>query len=188
MAELIGAIVALQVQRTGLIENNHYDPKPLLAVDELAVAANGVLGASDGGWVLDVHSAAHPDGTGRRPLSIGFTSHYDHMRTRFGELALGAAGENIVVETDRMFTEPELAGGLTVRGADHPDVTLASPKVARPCRQFSNFLLGSSDDPDKTNEARKFLDEGVRGYICGIQHVEGYARIRVGDEVWLESE
>lgn len=185
MADMVGTVVLLQVQRSALTTPTTYDPNPVLEVDQLAVAARGVLGGVNGGWVVDVHSSAHPDGSGRRPLSIGFTSHYEHMRSRFDAVPDGIAGENILVAADRMFSEAELAGGLIVRSSERPDVVLRAPKVARPCRQFSRFLLGGSDDREAISSARSFLEAGVRGFICGTDHIEGHAIIKVGDEVWL---
>jgi len=60
----VGTIVRLQIQRsslkTGEKPNRRYDPVPLLAVERLAVSPDGVLGQSDGGWLVDVHHRAHP--------------------------------------------------------------------------------------------------------------------------------
>lgn len=185
MPEFIGRIVLLQVQRRRLVQGKTYDAKPLLRVDRLLVNADGALGDHDGGYILDVHAAAFPaDGKGKRPLSIGFTSHYDLMRSRFDAVPLGIAGENVIVEAHRVFQESDLAPGLVIRtGAG--EFRLDAPTVARPCAPFTRFLIGDRTDDDPI-AARAFLQGGVRGFICGVSHLDDHEQISIGDEVWLD--
>jgi len=186
MPELIGRIAVLQVQRRRLAQGAMYDPKPLLRVERLLVSGRGALGEHDNGYVLDVHAAAYPaDGNGRRPLSVGFTAHYELMRSRFDSVPLGIAGENIIVESNRVFEERDLAGGLVVRRSDG-EFRLEAPKVARPCAAFTRFLIGDRSDDDH-GAARAFLQGGVRGFICGVEHLDHYEAVAIGDEVWLDS-
>jgi hypothetical protein len=46
---------------------------------------------------------------------LGFSSHYDKMRSRYRDVPLGTAGENIVVRTDRVLTLNDLGKRLLVR-------------------------------------------------------------------------
>src|SRR2546430_16896866 len=85
----VGTIVRLQIQRsslkTGEKPNRRYDPVPLLAVERLAVSPDGVLGQSDGGWLVDVHHRAHPHTKNEDGLhggSVGFTAHHHATRGR----------------------------------------------------------------------------------------------------------
>src|SRR6266496_799174 len=100
----IGTNARLQIHRSSLTTREKpdrvYDPAPLLAVPRLGVTPDGVLGAAaDGGWLVDVHHRAHPDTKnedGLHGVSVGFTSHYDAMRERFGDrITPGCAGENL---------------------------------------------------------------------------------------------
>ena len=62
----LGRIVRLQIQRSrlklGEKPNRVYDPAPILAVDELILTRDGALARlPDGGTLVDVHHAAHPE-------------------------------------------------------------------------------------------------------------------------------
>src|SRR5689334_6720356 len=122
----LGRVVRLQVQRSklklGEKPNRVYDPAPLLAVNELTLTPEGALARlPDGGMVIDVHHAAHPDTRNldrSNDLSVGFTPHYAAMRARFGEhLSDGCAGENILIETTGRVTLADIAGGLVFQPA-----------------------------------------------------------------------
>src|SRR5437762_11839959 len=124
--ELIGVIVGLHVQRSSLKVGQaplrRYDPAPLQAVPALLLSESGVTGLTERGKpIVDVHNREHPaskNRAGANGISVGFTSHYDTMRARFGEHLLdGLAGENILVRADRPFGEVDLAGALLVETA-----------------------------------------------------------------------
>src|SRR5690349_18726061 len=113
----IGRIKQIQIQRASLKQgqrpHRYYDPAPLLVVERLRLAPGGVSAASaQGEPIVDIHNASHPETKHRQSLngiSIGFTSHYRAMRERYGaHLADGIAGENILVESDRMWSLDEL--------------------------------------------------------------------------------
>src|SRR6266581_3310972 len=172
----VGTIVRLQIQRsslkTGEKPNRRYDPAPLLSVERLAVSPNGVLGQSDGdAWLVDVHHRAHPqtkNEDGLHGLSVGFTSHYAEMRQRFGpHVAVGVAGENIIVASDRHVTWDEMAPGCAVLDAGGRElVRLKVLQPAHPCRPFTGWALGGQVETAVLKEHLQFLDDGMRGYYA----------------------
>ena len=172
----VGPVVLLQVQRQALTggEPNIYRPEPLLEVERLVVDAHGVSTEVDGAVVLDVHHASHPDGgrfTPDRALSIGFTAHYDAMETRFGDAPLGIAGENVIVRSDRVITQADVAGGLRITHADGTVSVLDRAKVAAPCAMFTRYLRGSPDATvEEIADDRAFLHRGIRGFVLRVDH------------------
>ncbi len=186
---LLGPIVRLQVQRDPLKTRGiGYDPTGILAVPEAAIGPLGIVGRHEGAWVLDTHHAAHPrsQAGGRRALSIGFTGHYDRMADRFGAAPLGCAGENLIVEIPARLEVSDLAGTLVVHGSDG-EFELHRARVAAPCAEFTSWIKGLDtvvakvDQPDDI----AFLDDGMRGYILDVSHLERPMPVRVGDEVWV---
>lgn len=190
--ELLGRIVRLQVQvaslKVGEGKRLRYDPAPLLPVSSLLVSPGGVLGR-DGREreVIDVHHRDHPASKNREDngVSIGFTAHYDAMRTRFGaHLPDGIAGENILVQTERSVTEDELEEGLVIETGTGEMLLLERILVAEPCVEFTRYALRWPQDApsDRTvTEALQFLRGGLRGYYAtytGRAH-----RLRLGDSV-----
>lgn len=188
MTEL-GRIVRIQVQRDPIkVKGEGYFPEPLLAGDEAAIGPQGMVLRSGDGWVVDTHHPAHPRarGGGNRALSIGFTSHYEAMAGRFGSAPIGVAGENLIVEADRIVSEADLAGGIVIATADG-DVTLTGGRVAAPCKEFCTFMLGEDGVlPREQIEGHlDFLDDGMRGFILGVDHLDRHHTVRVGDEVFV---
>ncbi len=184
MGDLLGHVVRLQIQRSSLKYDRQYDPVPLLSVPEVVITARGVVGAVDRGWMLDVHHADHPfpRARGLRPLSIGFTSHYDEIDGRFGSAPLGIAGENLIVASDRRWSEEDLGAGVVVNG-----VELVDPRVATPCLEFTSYLLGLPERAARDDVAGEleFLDGGTRGFLLDVGRVREPLRVAVGDEVTL---
>ena len=186
----LGTVIRLQVQRsslkTGEKPRRVYDPAPILCVDRLAVTADGVLGQAGGeAWIVDVHHRAHPhtkNEDGLHGVSVGFRSHYDAMRQRFGErVTLGCAGENILVAADRQFALDDLAGGLAVAALDGRElVRLKVLDVAHPCRPFTGWALGDTVESEVLKSHLQFLDGGMRGFYCVG---EGAGIVTVGDRV-----
>jgi hypothetical protein len=186
----IGAVTRLQIQRSSLKtgEKPHrvYDPAPLLAVDRLLVTGDGAFGFSPGhGWIVDIHHRAHPDSKnpeGQNGLSLGFTSHYDAIRARFGShIEVGCAGENIIVTARRRFAIDDLRGGIAITAPDGTErFRLAVLDVAHPCRPFTGWALGRTVESDELKAHLQFLDDGMRGFLVG-----GAARgiVSVGDQV-----
>lgn len=184
----IGEIALLQIHRSPVKTSHRYDPAPLTPVAEASVDADGMLGWTGVGWVVDVHHAAWPNPGPRRPLSIGFTSHYDRMRSRYGDVALGAAGENIVVRADRVFRLDDLETRLTIRG-ENAELALTPTQVALPCLQFTSFLLGLPElgRRGELQDDLDFLGEGTRGFMVTVGEDVESTRVRVGDPVYLGS-
>ena len=183
----LGRLVRLQIQRTtlktGVKPERRYDPAPILAVDRLALSPDGVMGAADGGWVVDVHHRAHPatkNEDGLHGVSVGFTGHYIAMRERFGpRLALGCAGENLIAETPHRIELDDVAGGLAILGPDGAErVRLRVLQVAHPCRPFTGWALGGVVEAQVLKEHMQFLDDGMRGFYCTA---EGEGLVVIGD-------
>lgn len=188
----LGRVVRLQIQRaslkTGAKPHRVYDPAPILPVDRVAITPQGVLGqAPDGSWIVDVHHRAHPltkNADGAHGVSLGFTSHYAAIRQRFGaRIALGCAGENIIVEADRRLARDDLRDGLALCSADGAElVRLSVLDVAHPCRSFTAWALGGSAESDMLTSQLQFLDGGTRGFYCVG---EGAGIVAVGDRAVL---
>src|SRR5437667_5493231 len=145
----IGRITLLQVQPSSVKIEQHgyayYDPTPLIVVKGLLVAPDGVTGITeDGKQIIDLHHVHHPrsyNHKGKNGVSIGFTSHYETMRQRFGDqLVNGCAGENILVETDTILKLSDLGQRLAIQTQKTDQfVYLTRLKVAAPCVEFSQF-------------------------------------------------
>ncbi|HEV2068065.1 MAG TPA: hypothetical protein VGR08_14645 [Thermomicrobiales bacterium] len=201
--ELIGRIVLLQVQvrslKRGERPRRWYDPDPLTAVPGIRIDPGGVTGIDGDGepTIGDVHHRDHPDSRfrGENGVSIGFTSHYRRMRDRFGDhLQTGIAGENIIVETDGIQEEGDLAPGMVISSGQGL-VRLGAVECVKPCAEFTKWCLRYPHDqlPDAAvTDALKFLFSGTRGFLATIettpQHEERDARqwprIAVGDLVY----
>ncbi|MEY2880563.1 MAG: hypothetical protein RLZZ15_2943 [Verrucomicrobiota bacterium] len=175
--KLLGTIARLQIQRSSLTIGTgparYFDPAALLVVDELFLTPGGACApAPDGSCLVDVHHAAHPFTRSRseNTLSVGFSRHYDTMRTRFGEtFAFGCAAENIIIDGAAPRIAPdEVAASLAIETTNGL-ATLTRVVVAAPCMPFAKFALR---DPEASTAAVKstiqFLDHGVRGYYCAF--------------------
>ena len=185
----VGRVVRLQVQKD-LLVRERYDPSGIMSVDRLSLTASGALAPANGGWVVDSH---HRDFPGRRhwnadrALSVGFTSHYEAMKARFGAAPYGCAGENVTVDADHLISKDELAGGLAIEG-DGRRLELAGLKIAQPCVPFTEFLMARPDAPTGlVAEQRDFLRDGMRGFVAGLGHLDEPTEIQLGDEVLLRA-
>lgn len=188
---VIGAIVRLQVQRsplkTGEKPHRVYDPAPIMPVTQLALGSDGVFGLGPGqAWIVDIHHRAHPQSRnleGQNGVSLGFTTHYGAMRDRFGNrIALGCAGENIIVEATRRFAIADLQTGIAILAPDGSErIRLAVLDVAHPCRPFTGWALsGAIVESDVFKSHLQFLDDGMRGFLLGG---DATAIVAVGDRV-----
>jgi hypothetical protein len=185
----LGRIVRIQVQRDPIkLKGQGYFPEPLLAGDEAAIGPQGIVLRHADGWVIDTHHGAHPHGKGggRRALSIGFTSHYEAMASRFGSAPVGIAGENLIVEADGIVTEPDLARGVVVHTPDGA-VPLTGARAAAPCKEFCTFMLGEGGvlPLEEIGGHMDFLADGMRGFILDVAHLDRHHTVRVGDEVFV---
>jgi hypothetical protein len=181
--EVLGTVVRLQVQRSRLKPARVYDPSPLLQVETLEITPQGVVGLTADGPLLDVHHADHPDtrNRGSNGLSLLPRSHYDELRSRYGDhLVDGAAGESVLLDTDGPWRT--LDGPLLLETADGGLLELTDPVPAAPCVEFSRFCLGGGpgSDDDELRAALDHLDGGTRGFYVtatGTGRVERGARL-----------
>lgn len=191
----VGTVVHLQVQRASLKvwngQKRHYDPDPLFAVDWLELADGGVNGGvGHGSAITDVHHRDHVESKnshGANGISIGFVTHYERMRQRFGShMTDGIAGENILIATGARFIRADLPEQLIIEAADGRSATLHGIQVADPCVEFTRFALQLSHDAPNDGgvaEALAFLRHGMRGYYARYQGPP--IRIMAGDCVRL---
>jgi hypothetical protein len=190
----IGAIKQTQIQLSSLKQgqrpHRYYDPAPLLVVERMRLTAGGALGLEGDQQRIDVHHADHPDSKHRQGvngLSIGFTNHYHAMRDHFGaHLTDGCAGENILIETDQLWTLEALGEALVIECRDGRRIALDGLVVAAPCVEFSRFA-NLSADPLSSDELRatlQFLDGGMRGFYLRLAEGQEDAEIRAGNRVF----
>ena len=194
--ELIGPIVRLQVQTRSLKRGERprswYDPAAIRSLNAVRIDAGGVIGIDDetGDIIGDVHHQEHPASKHRgvNGVSLGFTSHYERMRDRFGDhLIDGVAGENIIVAADRIIGAGELDHGVIIStGAGA--VPLELSQIAKPCAEFSKFCAGYAPDqpPDRViTETLQFLHHGTRGfYLTYRRDTPRRSELRIGDLVY----
>ncbi|MDQ2998600.1 MAG: hypothetical protein M3R61_16310 [Chloroflexota bacterium] len=192
----IGLIKLVQVQRSSLKQGQrpqrYYDPAPLLVVERLLLAPGGVSAVSaDGESIIDIHHADHPEtknSLGKNGISFGFTGHYRAMRERYGaHLPDGCAGENILIESDRVWSLDELGTSLIIQRADGQLVTLDCLMTAAPCVEFSRFAHLSAEPltSDQLRTTLQFLDGGMRGFYARLVDGQPDAEIRSGDRVFV---
>jgi hypothetical protein len=192
----IGLIKHVQLQRSSLKQGQrpqrYYDPTPLLLVERLRLALGGVSAVSaDGEPIIDIHHADHPEtknSMGKNGISIGFTGHYHAMRDRYGaHLTDGCAGENILVESDHVWSIDELGTALVIQRAEVQLVTLDNLITAAPCVEFSRFAHLSAEPltADQLRTTLQFLDGGMRGFYARLADGQEDAEIRVGDRVFV---
>lgn len=192
----IGRIKQLQVQRASLKvgEKPHrcYDPTPLLVVEKLSLTSNGVIGQSfEGERLIDIHNSTHHLSRNREEndVSLGFTSHYEAMRTRFGpHLTDGIAGENILIETATEQTLTDLAHGIIIESKRTGQrISLTDIIIAAPCLEFSQFAVKEKEphaSNEQVKEALQFLHLGRRGFYARLAGQEEVV-VEVGDVVFV---
>lgn len=192
----IGQVRQVQIQRGPLKQGNkphrYYDPAPLLVVERLLLTPQGVIGVtSEGEELIDVHHAAHPESrnAGVNGISLGFTSHYNAMREKFGaHLTDGRAGENILIETNEEFSRAIPGGRVAIQARESGRLAcLEHVEVAAPCVEFSHFALNElMPVPAATlREALMFLDHGRRGFYATLRGGEPFI-VRAGDSIFVE--
>src|SRR5215207_6058696 len=185
----IGLIKHVQLQRSSLKQGQrpqrYYDPTPLLLVERLRLMPGGVSAVSaDGQPIIDIHHADHPEtknSMGKNGISIGFTGHYYAMRDRYGaHLTDGCAGENILVESDHVWSIDELGTALVIQRAEVQLVTLDNLMIAAPCVEFSRFAHLSAEPltADQLRTTLQFLDGGMRGFDARLADGQEDAEIR----------
>ena len=189
----IGRVKQVQVQRSSLKVGERpqqcYDPSPLLVVSRLLLTKRGPIGiTADGERIIDVHHADHPASRyrGENGISLGFTTHYQSMRTRFGpHLRDGIAGESILIEDDgREFRLDELVEGVAIKVASDQLILLAEIEVAAPCTPFSQFAAGDTLSKQALKETLQFLHYGRRGFYATLAEKQQEAEVQAGYSVY----
>lgn len=194
--QLIGQVKFVQIQRASLKAgqrpHSYYDPAPLLVVPRLLLGPGGVVGlVSEGQELVDVHNLAHPESKSRQGengISLNFTGHYQAMRAQFGaHLVDGCAGENILIEADRVYALGDLGAELLIYRGDRCVARLSDLLVAAPCVEFSQFAQ-VSDQPLGGAELRdvlQFLNGGMRGFYARAASDPADATVQPGDQVFI---
>ncbi len=187
----IGRILLMQIQSASLKVGipERYDPTGLLIVDELLLSQPGVVGVTnDGRQIVDVHNANHPQtkSRGDNGFSIGFTSHYESMRSRFGaHIADACAGENILVETDRMFSLADLRGGLAIEQKQTGEfIFLTDVEPVVPCLPFSTYAMNRPLAQHEVKETLQFLMNGRRGFMAELVDKSRTVSVCMGDVLY----
>ncbi len=192
----LGKVKLIQLQPNGLIietESGYfYDASRRVEVDQLIINSKGIETInSDGERVLDIHHLDHPDKAYDDDdlICIGFTSHYDAMRSKFGNhMVDGIAGENIIIEIDREVWSDDLGDQVAIENKKTGQLMLMDfVSYAKPCDEFSHFTALSQDkrlEPAKLKETLKFLNMGRRGFLLVLKEGQEPATVEVGDLVF----
>ncbi len=160
-------------------------------MDELIINNRGIEAVTpEGERLLDIHHIDHP----RKKyddndlVSLGFTSHYEQLRERFGDhMVDGSAGENIIIEYPEELWMDDFIGRLAIENQGTGQLlVLDQVQVINPCRDFSAFAAQQQDGglpPGELKEILQFLGRGRRGFLMLLP--EGDGIVRPGDPVYL---
>lgn len=184
---VLGTVVRLQVQRSPLKQrpagSGPYDPRPLLQVPALEVGPRGCWGLpADGGRVVDVHCADHPEtrhARGVNGLSVLPAAHYARLRAAHGEhLVDGVAGENVLLDggplTEADLTGADLPGddpgSRLLLEVDEGVLEVSGALAAAPCVEFTQHVLRRpvGDVGPEVRAALEELDGGARGFYLRL--------------------
>lgn len=188
----VGNIQFVQIQRESLKQSDghikRYNPSPLLVMDHLRLTPEGVIGVTTAGDnLIDVHHEQHPRSRNRGDnfISLGFSAHYDLMRTRAGVfMAKGVAGENIIVDCDSHLRPDDLGDTLLIRTQSGDEIRLTEVIPIPPCEPFSRFVAGDNLTPVEMKTMLQFLSNGTRGYYMRLPLSLESVVVRAGDAVY----
>ena len=193
----LGTVKLVQLQPNGLIieksSGYFYDETRRVEVDQLLINKKGIEATTpDGVHVLDIHHLDHPDKEYDDDdlVCIGFTSHYDKMRERFGDhMVYGSAGENIIIEfPDQVWLE-DLGDKLAFENQDTGQLlVLEQIQVAAPCEEFSHFAAQKQDQRLPASELKdilQFLSDVRRGFLLVLTEGQEDGFVRPGDKVYV---
>lgn len=192
----LGRVKLVQVQPSGLIIETpagyFYDASRRVEVDQIIINSLGIEAVTpDGEHVLDIHHMDHPDKAYDDDdlISIGFTSHYEVMRARFGDhMEDGVAGENIIIEFEEEIWAEDLGAHIAIESIDTGHQTfLDLVSFAAPCDEFSHFATNSQHERLPAAELKdtlQFLNKGRRGFLLVLQEGQDAATIQPGDRVF----
>ena len=192
----LGRVKLVQLQPSGLIIETSpgyfYDASRLVEVDHVHITSKGIEATlPEGEHVLDIHHIDHPDKAydNNDLICIGFTSHYDAMRARFGEhMVDGIAGENIIIEYGQEVWPEDLGSQIVIENIDTGHKTLLDVVCfAAPCDEFSHFAAQSQQERLPAVELKstlKFLNNGRRGFLLVLSDGQETATVQPGDRVF----
>ena len=193
----LGRVKLVQIQPDGLIietpSGYTYDASRLVKVDRLRITSLGIEATTpQGERVLDIHHVNHPDKAYDEDdlISIGFTSHYQAMRARFGEhMVDGIAGENIIIEYNKEVWTEDLGPQIAIENTETGQMTLLDLVCfAAPCDEFSHFAAQTQDKRLPTADLKstlKFLNNGRRGFLLVLRDGQETAAVQAGDRVFV---
>ena len=192
----LGIVKLTQLQPSGLIiktsSGYFYDAARLVEVDSLIITPLGIEAATPkGDMLLDIHHISHPDKAYDDDdlVCIGFTSHYNAMRQRFGDhMVDGIAGENIIIEIEEEVWSEDLGEQIGIQNPETGDwVMLDLLSYAEPCSEFSHFTAQSQDQKLPAGELKsilQFLGKGRRGFLLILSPGQEKVTVRPGDNVY----
>ena len=195
----IGAVKLVQLQPSGLIietpSGYFYDASRRVEVDQLLITSKGIEATTPGGkHVLDIHHMDHPNKEYDDDdlVCIGFTSHYNAMRTHFGDhMVDGIAGENIIIDFDQEVWPEDLGQRIAIENAETGQLALLDMEsFAAPCQEFSHFAAQSQDEKlpaDELKSILQFLGNGRRGFLLVLSKDQGEVTVKPGDKVFVVS-
>ena len=193
----LGRVKLVQVQPDGLIietpSGYFYDASRLVKVNRLFITLLGIEATTtEGKHVLDIHHIDHPNKAYDNDdlVSIGFTSHYQAMRARFGEhIVDGIAGENIIIEYDQEVWPEDIGQQIAIENADTGRTALLDVvSFAAPCDEFSHFAANSQYErlpAEKLKSTLQFLGNGRRGFLLVLSDNQEPGIVRSGDRVFV---
>jgi len=193
----LGSVKLTQLQPSGLIIETpagyFYDASRRMEVDRLKITPLGIEAiTTEGEHVLDIHHIDHPNKAYDNDdlVCIGFTSHYQEMRARFGEhMVDGIAGENIIIEYEQEVWLEDLGQQIAIENADTGRIArLDVVSFAAPCEEFSHFAARSQHKRLSAAELKdtlQFLGNGRRGFLLVFSDNQEPATVRTGDRVFV---
>ncbi len=199
----LGRVKLVQLQPNGLIIDSagktpsgyFYDPSRLAQTDQIEITPQGIEATiSEEKHVLDIHHMEHPDKEYDDDdlICIGFTSHYNAMRMKFGNhMEDGIGGENIIIEFSDEVWPNTLNQKLGIESQDNGKIAILElVSFAAPCVEFSQFCAQQQYEklaPDKMKAILKFLGNGRRGFLFVLNKKQDVITIRPGDKAYILS-
>ena len=193
----LGRVKLVQVQPNGIIietpSGYFYDVSRRVEVESLLITSRGIEAKTPGGeHVLDIHHLDHPDKMYDEDdlVCIGFTSHYNSIRERYGEhIVDGSAGENIIIDCESEVWPKDLSHQIALKNQESGHIgVLDLVHFALPCEEFSRFVMGSQYEQPPAGELKetlRFLGNGRRGYLLVFNNTQESVEVRPGDKVFV---
>ena len=197
----LGVVSLVQLQPSGLIVDmpgpqgirSVYDASRRVEVDRIQISRRGIEATlPTGERGLDIHHLDHPDKAYDDDdlVCIGFTAHYDAMRTEFGEhMVDGVAGENIVIDYSVAVWPEDLGKTLAIEDQDTGEMAVFEMlSFAAPCVEFGRFCAQRPQEElpaKRIGEILRFLGNGRRGFLLVLDKAIELATVRPGDNVFL---